>query len=55
MIIYAGPDDPASFQDAKALIQARGYTKDQVRMYRENDLILIEAKKDIASRCNTMP
>ena len=50
MIIYAGPDDPASFEDAKALIQSRGYTKAQVRMYRKNEMLLIEALVNITAK-----
>lgn len=50
MIIYAGPDDPASFEDARHLIQKRGYIKDQVSMYRENGLILIKAKLNLPAK-----
>lgn len=43
MIIYASTDEKVSFDEAVALIKARGYTKAQVRMLRKNGSLLLEA------------
>lgn len=43
MIIFAAPDDKASFNEAVALIKARGYSKSQIRMFREDGLLMLEA------------
>ena len=43
MIIYAAPDDRQSFDEAVALIKARGYGKQQVRMFRHDGLLMLEA------------
>lgn len=47
MIIYASTDDRASFDDARSWLKDQGYTKDQVRMFRDNGSLLIEALKDL--------
>ena len=47
MIIYASTDEKVSFDEAVALIKARGYTKSQVRMVRREGSLLLEALTDL--------
>lgn len=46
-VIYASTDEQASFDEAVAMIRARGYTKAQVRMIRRDGSLLVEAITDL--------
>ena len=47
MIVYASTDEKVSFDEAVALIKARGYTKAQVRMLRKNGSLVLEELSDL--------
>lgn len=52
MIVYASDDCRAAFEEAKAHAMAQGWTQQDVRIYREKDMLLMEAtRKIIASEC----
>lgn len=48
--IFAAPDDDAGVDEARAYIKARGYTSDDVRLVRIEEMIVVKLKRDMVVR-----
>lgn len=49
VIVYASNDCRASFEEAKAHATAQGWTRHDVRIYRDDGMLLMETTRKIIS------